>query len=182
MKAPQIAAPQWQMEVTYTWVKGLKDTVKDSDSLTQHERLNIWMESLMAQAHHPPHCWWSSSACHIYPGECWGIFLHDHKITSGLRNTLIEAFQEAVTIQYLKMKYGFLDPVFVLVSWHHFETLMQNQPTHQRASFPNISMTGSQPQPISRNKAEKHPDAHSVDHKMNPGLCNSMLRRTWPSS
>ena len=121
------------VKTIYSWVRGHQDSVKPEADLSIMERLNIRMDDLASQAHDLPHDWSSSPSCRIFPGERWGVFHKGCKITSGLKEGLIAAFQERDTIAYLQAKYSFTDPVFHTIGWQHFKTLFKQKSAHQRA-------------------------------------------------
>ena len=121
-------------------VKGHKDDTTDWDDLTFQQQLNIecdrsaklWLAANEGTEKSP------QPTARVFHSERWAVLHGSIKLTSNVKNTLLEAFHGVATVQYLKEKYKWPNDVFSQIDWPAIGTVFGKISTPTRVKHSKL--------------------------------------------
>ena len=121
-----------------TWVKGHQDDKKDADDLTEHERLNISMDTEATSAYASSNLLmmkWQDQV--VFPDEKWAIFIDDTKIMMKLKDSILYQYHREETETYVKNEHGLWEYDMSHINWEGMRSYMTKPKISQRAVAAN---------------------------------------------
>lgn len=122
--------------VSYTtkWVKGHQGNVADLQSLPREVALNIRMDHDTKLAYDLPYEWLSKGYVEVYPEEGCAVYIENRKVTSALRQTLLDRWHEKEALEYLQQRHGITATILRYPHWPALHFALQKVSMHQRAT------------------------------------------------
>jgi hypothetical protein len=118
---------------TPRWVKGHQDTIKGKDKLTEIEKINVDIDQMADTAYGLPEHLRTTTDQDVLPDEMIAAYLNNNKITSHLKQSIINAYHSPTMETYIHNKHKLSEYDMDHINWKGIKGVISNQKMNQRA-------------------------------------------------